>query len=129
MDQRVRDGIRSGQEPSSSSKDARALPVVASWFPQVDACVNPISQLGCRQIQCRYHLEHRDRYDHQRSPTRDCSLVVANEGEHTLEEVAAVLSISEERVRQLEERALEKLRSHPALDLTTTIVGARLEPK
>jgi DNA-directed RNA polymerase sigma subunit (sigma70/sigma32) len=36
---------------------------------------------------------------------------VANEGERTLEEVAAVLGVSDERVRQVEERALHKLRS------------------
>lgn len=43
-------------------------------------------------------------------PMRDCSLAVANEGEHTTEEVAAVLGISRERVRQIEERALHKVR-------------------
>lgn len=105
------------------------MPAKATWFPNVEACVNPSSQLGCRQTQCRYHLEHRDRYDHRRTTARDCSLAVANEGEHTLEEVAAVLGVSEERVRQLEERALRKLRSSLELDDTTTIVCVTPQPK
>ncbi len=121
--------MRPGQGYASPSEEMRALPAKATWFPSVEACVNPISQLGCRQTQCRYHLEHRDRYDHQHTPTRDCSLAVANEGEHTLEEVAAVLGVSEERVRQLEEHALRKLRCRPELDGTTTIVGNPSQPK
>jgi DNA-directed RNA polymerase sigma subunit (sigma70/sigma32) len=42
-------------------------------------------------------------------PTRDCALDVANEGARTLDEVAAVLGVSGERVRQIEERAIAQL--------------------
>jgi DNA-directed RNA polymerase specialized sigma24 family protein len=69
----------------------------------------------CRQTQCRYHLEYRGNGEHRLKPTRDCALVVANEGERTLEEVAAVLGMSDERVRQVEERALQKLSHARAL--------------
>lgn len=121
--------MRPRQGFSSSSEETCALPAKATWFRSVEACVNPSSQLGCRQTQCRYHLEHRGHYDHRQTPTRDCSLAVANEGAHTLEEVAAVLGVSVERVRQLEERALRKLRSSPELDGTTPIVGETPQPK
>jgi DNA-directed RNA polymerase sigma subunit (sigma70/sigma32) len=40
---------------------------------------------------------------------------VANEGPHTLDEVAAVLGVSGERVRQVEEQAFEQLRDNPTL--------------
>jgi len=42
-------------------------------------------------------------------PLRDCALSVANEGPHTLEEVAAISGVTREWVRQLEVSALEKL--------------------
>ena|SRR6185436_9549076 len=79
-------------------------------FPLVDACSHEDSFAVCRQTQCSYHLAHRGYGEHRLRPTRDCALVVASEGEHTVEEVAAVLGVSRERVRQIEERALRKLR-------------------
>ena len=39
-----------------------------------------------------------------------CSLDLANEGPRTLEQIAVLMGMSRERVRQLEERALAKLR-------------------
>ena len=113
---KTRSGPGSGQFAQNSvGKSKISLPVLGR-FPTVEACVNPSTENTCRQTQCRYHLEHRDRYDHRHTPTRDCSLAVANEGAHTIEEVASALGVSEERVRQLEERALQKLRSRPELD-------------
>jgi hypothetical protein len=50
----------------------------------------------CSQTHCRYHLEHRGYGEHRLSPARDCALVVANEGTHTHEELAAVLGISDD---------------------------------
>jgi hypothetical protein len=64
----------------------------------------------CRQIECRYHLAYRGYGEHRSEPTRDCALVVANEGDHSLDEVAAALGVSAELVRRLEARALRKLR-------------------
>lgn len=58
---------------------------------------------------------HRRTAEHRLNVQRDCALVVANEGSHTMEEVAAVLGVSREWIRQLEERALGKLRVSEAL--------------
>jgi len=41
-----------------------------------------------------------------------CALDVAERGGATLEEIAAILSITRERVRQVEERALGRLKKH-----------------
>ena len=88
----------------ASQREGASLPTVPTWFPAVEGCVNPGAEAVCRQTQCRYHLEHRGPWDHEIRPTR-----------HTREEVAAVLGVSEERVRQLEESGLRKLRNSSAL--------------
>jgi Sigma-70, region 4 len=64
----------------------------------------------CLNTGCRYHLAHRGYWEHHLKPTRDCAIDVANEGPHTLDEVAAVLGVSGERARQIEEQALEHLK-------------------
>lgn len=69
----------------------------------------------CQQRECRYHLAHRGYSEHQLSPTRDCALDVANEGPHTREQVAAVLGISDERLRQIENRAVARLKRNKTL--------------
>ncbi len=79
-------------------------------FPLIDECSNDNSTGACRQTRCCYHLEHRGYGEHRLRPTRDCALIVANEGEHTLDEVASALNVSTEHVRQIEARALRKLR-------------------
>jgi hypothetical protein len=65
---------------------------------------------SCTHAKCRYHLAHRSRWEHELKPTRDCALIVANEGPHSMDEVALAFGMSKERVRQLEESALEKLK-------------------
>ena len=102
LDGGVRAAGTNGTEPAGQR--TRRFPVVAE-------CSHREGSAPCRQTQCRYHLEQRSNGEHRLKPTRDCALVVANEGERTLEEVAAVLGVSDERVRQVEERALYKLRS------------------
>ena len=78
-------------------------------------CSMPPGDLACTQVQCRYHLAHTGLGDHRTRPTRDCALTVASEGPRTLDEVADVLGLTGERVRQIEERALIKLRNSAVL--------------
>lgn len=84
-------------------------------FAVVTECCMPPGDAPCTQVQCRYHLAHTGVGDRQWSPIRDCALTVANEGFLTRDEVAEVLGISDERVRQIEERAVAKLRNSPVL--------------
>jgi DNA-binding CsgD family transcriptional regulator len=84
-------------------------------FPTVRDCTMPPGDAPCVRTECRYHLAHRRLGDHRLKPTRDCALAVANEGPRSLEEVAEILGMSRERVRQLEEQALEKLKGNREL--------------
>lgn len=79
------------------------------------ACRHAGAAGTCQQRECRYHLAHRGYSEHQLTPTRDCALDVANEGPHTREEVAAVLGISDERLRQIEKRAFARLKRNETL--------------
>jgi len=87
----------------------------AKRYPTVPECVDGGPPGACARTECRYHLAHRGYWEHHLKPTRDCSLDVANEGPRTLDEVAAVLGVSGERVRQIEEEALEHLKHNATL--------------
>jgi hypothetical protein len=84
-------------------------------YPSVEECVEEQPEGPCTHHECRYHLAHRGYWEHVVAPNRDCSLDVANEGPHTLDEVAVALGVSSERVRQLERHAFESLRLEPSL--------------
>jgi hypothetical protein len=85
-------------------------------YPDIAECVDSEPPgAGCSHTDCRYHLANRGYWEHHLRPTRDCSLDVANEGPHTLDEVAAVLGVSGERVRQIEEEAIEHLKHNATL--------------
>jgi len=84
-------------------------------FPVVPGCATPLEEAQCVQLSCRYHLAHSDRGGRALSATRDCALTVANEGPRTLEEIAQILGMTRERVRQIEEAAIAKLQSKIAL--------------
>jgi len=110
--------VRAGSGSDSAEKAGVSLQVVSTRFPNVEGCTNPRAEPWCKHTRCRYHLEHRGYGEHHLNPTRDCALVVANEGSHTHEELAEVLGVSDERVRQIEESALRKLRNSLALRQT-----------
>ncbi|MEO8901727.1 MAG: sigma factor-like helix-turn-helix DNA-binding protein [Polyangiaceae bacterium] len=101
--------------PAPAPEEAAAR-VEARRYPGVAECGEggpPGS--ACTRTECRYHLAHRGYWEHHLKPTRDCSLDVANEGPRTLDEVAAVLGVSGERVRQIEEEALTHLKHNATL--------------
>lgn len=98
-------------------------------FPAVVECTMPTVGGDCDRTECRYHLRHRAKGDHRLNPTRDCSLAAANEGPRTLAEIADVLGMSAERVRKIEDSALEKLGRDPLVrKLCEDILGVGREP-
>jgi len=93
-----------------------AAGVAGRRYPGVAECVDGGPPgAACARTECRYHLAHRGYWEHHLKPTHDCSLDVANEGPRTLDEVAEVLGVSGERVRQIEEEALEHLKHNATL--------------
>lgn len=74
----------------------------------------------CPWVSCRYHLYLEVRADNlvrfnfpDREPEElleSCALDIATGGSHTLEAVARLLGVSRERIRQIEDAALDKLR-------------------
>ena len=101
--------------PAPAPEEA-AQRVEARRYPGVAECVDGGPPgAACARTECRYHLAHRGYWEHHLKPTRDCSLDVANEGPRTLVEVAEVLGVSGERVRQIEEEALEHLKHNATL--------------
>ncbi len=75
----------------------------------------------CPWARCRYHLDHPDAVTYQRRVVAragrapgaihggTCALDVADRGPHLLEEVAGILGVTRERVRQIEFAALRQL--------------------
>lgn len=98
-------------EPPNGVRSVVRLP----RFGSVPECTMPTGDTWCSQTECRYHLAHRQPGEHRLEPARDCALSVANEGAHTLEEVAQISGLTREWVRQIEDSALEKLGSSAAL--------------
>jgi hypothetical protein len=99
----------------ASGEGRGAEPIRLKRYPEVAECVDRGLEAPCTHRECRYHLAHRGYWEHEVAPNRDCSLDVANEGPHTLDQVADALGVSAERVRQLEQQAFESLRLEPTL--------------
>jgi hypothetical protein len=95
---------------TAAAKAPETWPSARRRFPLVSECTLPAEQEICLRTECRYHLAHRGRWEHALAPTRDCALSFANEGPHSMNEVAVAFGMSKERVRQLEESAFEKLK-------------------
>tara|TARA_Y100000310_G_scaffold324189_1_gene385748 strand:- start:6903 stop:7532 length:630 start_codon:yes stop_codon:yes gene_type:complete len=66
----------------------------------------------CDRYACRHHLyiEMRLRGGEELGDKPSCSLDVAEDGTHTLEEVGEIFGLTRERIRQIEAKALRKLR-------------------
>lgn len=58
----------------------------------------------CQHAWCRHHLD--------KSTSESCALDVADRGEHSLEEIAELFGLTRERIRQIEETAVFKLKKH-----------------
>lgn len=106
--------VASGGAESARAPEARLGPSRVR-FPTVSGCASSAAERCCVQVGCRYHFAHADRDGRPLSATRDCALAVANEGPHTLAEIAQVMGLTRERVRQIEESAIAKLRGRAAL--------------
>lgn len=64
----------------------------------------------CRYRGCRWHLDRERRWmDRVADFSESCALDVADRGGVTLEELGALLGLTRERVRQIEEEAMGKL--------------------
>ncbi len=71
----------------------------------------------CPFMSCRYHLyEEVSGNVEVEQMTHTCTLDVADEGGLTLEEVGGVLRLTRERIRQIEEVALRKIRKRGRFD-------------
>lgn len=99
----------------SGPADSVGAPGSTRRYPHLPVCNQEGPPGTCQQHECRYHLAHRGYSEHQLTPTRDCALDVANEGPRTRDQVAAVLGISDERLRQIEKRAFSRLKRNETL--------------
>ncbi len=81
-------------------------------------CVNgprPCPYVGCRynlyleettSLSIRFMFPHLEPWEME--PTRSCTLDVAEQGDHTLDEVGTFINVTRERIRQIEYVALKK---------------------
>ena len=94
-----------------ASPQSLGRPSLLPRYPALPECADASPpDARCPHTECRYHLAHRSPWEHAPHPTRDCAIDVANEGPHTLAEIATFLGLTTERARQLEEQAFEQLK-------------------
>lgn len=106
--------------PETLESRAPAPPVRTDQlgFPRSECAGGP---RPCPLVTCPYNnyldvdrwgnlkLSHPDRSPEEVPPDESCALDVADRGPHTLDEVATVLGLTRERVRQIEGIALRKI--------------------
>lgn len=70
----------------------------------------------CPWVSCRYHLAIEvnagsiTRIGDLETMRETCALDVADKGEHTLDQIGEILGVTRERARQIEEKALRKIK-------------------
>lgn len=58
----------------------------------------------CDKLSCRYWIDHME--------DLNCTIIAANKGEKTLEEVGSILGYTRMRICQIEKESKEKLKKH-----------------
>lgn len=90
----------------------RHLSLLPPWHPVTRAdCID--GPRPCPFTRCRHHLDREEKNQRLVAPRahpETCALDVADRGEHTLEEVGAIMGLTRQRVEQIEKLAMAKLR-------------------
>lgn len=88
-------------------KRALQLAVPRTWGD----CINAERHTNCDVARCRYNLRYEFRYGKfvKTRAVESCALAVAEEGEHSDKQVAAVMGVTRQRVEQITMKALVKL--------------------
>ena len=84
----------------------------------------------CRKLSCRSHLDHDGKRGPDAAKGYTCALdfVDRHPDGATHVEIGAEIGVCRERVRQIEKRALDKLRSRCSPDEFDAIFTARIDP-
>jgi len=86
------------------SRSLRRVEAMGKRRGEYRSCRNRLGVRPCHVRRCWMWLDH---------PEHSCALDVAAEGDHTLEYVAAMIGVTRERARQIEQTALAKLKTNP----------------
>lgn len=105
----------------------KILPQHAQFIPDRNDCAS--GPRPCPKVNCRYHLHSDwnsdDELKLRKTNTETCALDIADLGEQSLDVVSYLMGLSKEAVRQIEERAIRKLKKFARL---TKLEGEFIEP-